>query len=94
MSALAASAATTYADAIPRLPAGALPEPLAALWRAQAEAGAPMRDTADVLADTLRILVSLNADADVMAATLLDALVDVDQHASAAKIEIPERLQA
>ncbi len=94
MSALAASAATTYADAIPRLPAGALPEPLAALWRAQADAGAPMRDTADVLADTLRILVSLNADADVMAATLLDALVDVDQHASAAKIEIPERLQA
>ncbi|TXH64832.1 MAG: bifunctional (p)ppGpp synthetase/guanosine-3',5'-bis(diphosphate) 3'-pyrophosphohydrolase [Thermomonas sp.] len=53
-----------------------------------------MRDTADVLGDTLRILVSLNADADVMAATLLDALVDVDQHASAAKIEIPERLQA
>ena len=94
MSALAASAATTYADAIPRLPAGALPEPLAALWRAQADAGAPMRDTADVLGDTLRILVSLNADADVMAATLLDALVDVDQHASAAKIEIPERLQA
>ena len=93
MSALAASAATTYADAIPRLQAGALPEPLAALWRAQAEAGAPMRDTADVLGDTLRILVSLNADADVLAATLLDALVDVDQHASAAKIEIPERLQ-
>jgi len=93
MSALAASAATTYADAIPRLPAGTLPEPLAALWRAQAEAGAPMRDTADVLGDTLRILVSLNADADVLAATLLDALVDVDQHASAAKIEIPERLQ-
>ena len=83
-----------YADALSRLPAGALPEPLAALWRTQAEAGAPMRDVADVLADTLRILVSLNADADVMAATLLDALVDVDQHAAEAKVEIPERLQA
>ncbi|QIL21803.1 bifunctional (p)ppGpp synthetase/guanosine-3',5'-bis(diphosphate) 3'-pyrophosphohydrolase [Thermomonas sp. HDW16] len=53
-----------------------------------------MRDAADVLADTLRILVSLNADADVMAAALLDALVDVDQRAADAKVEIPERLQA
>ncbi|QDA58455.1 bifunctional (p)ppGpp synthetase/guanosine-3',5'-bis(diphosphate) 3'-pyrophosphohydrolase [Thermomonas aquatica] len=53
-----------------------------------------MRDAADVLADTLRILVSLNADADVMAAALLDALVDVEPRAAEAKVAIPERLQA
>ena len=86
--------ATNYAEALSRLPAGALPETLAAWWRAQAEAGAPMRDAADVLADTLRILVSLNADADVMAAALLDALVDVEPRAAEAKVAIPERLQA
>ncbi len=86
--------ATNYAEALSRLPAGALPETLAAWWRAQAEAGAPMRDAADVLADTLRILVSLNADADVMAAALLDALVDVEPRATEAKVAIPERLQA
>lgn len=94
MPALAASAATTYADAIVRLPAGALPEPLSALWRAQADAGAPMRDAADVLGDTLRILVSLNADADVMAAALLDALVDVERIAGERGVAVPERLQA
>ena len=86
--------ATNYAEALSRLPAGALPETLAAWWRAQAEAGAPMRDAADVLADTLRILVSLNADADVMAAALLDALVDVEPRAAEAKVAVPERLQA
>jgi GTP pyrophosphokinase len=90
----AVATATNYAEALARLPAGALPESLAALWRTQAEAAAPMRDAADVLADTLRILVSLNADADVMAAALLDALVDVEQRAAQAKVEIPERLQA
>ena len=90
----AASTTASYAAALARLPAGALPQPLAMLWLARADAGTPMRDAADVLADTLRILTGLNADADVMAATLLDALVDVDLHAAEAKVEVPERLQA
>ena len=94
MPATSSPAATFHADALARLPVGALPEPLAALWRAQANAGASTRDPADVLADTLQILASLNADADVMAAALLDALVDVDQCAADAGVEIPERLQA
>jgi GTP pyrophosphokinase len=94
MPATALPTARTYADALARLPGGALPEALAAVWKAQAESGAPMRDRADVLADTLQILASLNADADVMAAALLDALVDVDRHAADAGVEIPERLQA
>ena len=51
-----------------------------------------MRDRADVLADTLGILTALNADADVLAATALDALVDVEALAKAAGIEVPERL--
>ncbi|MFT4180147.1 MAG: bifunctional (p)ppGpp synthetase/guanosine-3',5'-bis(diphosphate) 3'-pyrophosphohydrolase [Thermomonas sp.] len=51
-----------------------------------------MRDRADVLCDTLAILTSLNADAEVMAAALLDALADVETLASEAKIGIPERL--
>ena len=90
----AASTTASYAAALARLPAGALPESLAMVWLARADAGTPMRDAADVLADTLRILTGLNADADVMAATLLDALVDVDLHAAEAKVEVPERLQA
>ena len=94
MPATSSSAATTHADALARLPSGALPEPLAALWSAQAKAGAPMRDPADVLADTLQILASLNADADVMAAALLDALVDVERIATEQGVPIPERLQA
>ena len=69
---------TSHADALARLPAGALPTPLGAFWLAQAEGGAPMRDRADVLLDTLAILATLNADAEVMAAALLDALVDVE----------------
>ncbi|HNV78111.1 MAG TPA: bifunctional (p)ppGpp synthetase/guanosine-3',5'-bis(diphosphate) 3'-pyrophosphohydrolase [Thermomonas sp.] len=52
-----------------------------------------MRDRADVLLDTLAILSTLNADAEVMAAALLDALVDIEPLAAEAKIEIPERLQ-
>ena len=87
-------AAIDPAAALARLPAGALPEPLAALWRARAEAGAPMRDPPDVLADTLSILAGLNADADVMAATLLDALVDVQAIAAEAGVAVPERLHA
>ena len=87
-------AAIDPAAALARLPAGALPEPLVALWRARAQAGAPMRDTPDVLADTLSILAGLNADADVMAATLLDALVDVQAIAAGAGVAVPERLHA
>ena len=84
---------TSHAEALARLPAGALPTPLATFWRERAEAGAPMRDRADVLLDTLAILSTLNADAEVMAAALLDALVDIEPLAAEAKIEIPERLQ-
>ena len=87
-------AAIDPAAALARLPAGALPEPLVALWRARAQAGAPMRDPPDVLADTLSILAGLNADADVMAATLLDALVDVQAIAAGAGVAVPERLHA
>lgn len=87
-------AAIVPAAALARLPAGALPEPLAALWRARAQAGAPMRDPPDVLVDTLSILAALNADADVMAATLLDALVDVQAIAAGAGVAVPERLHA
>ena len=84
---------TSHAEALARLPAGALPAPLATFWRERAEAGAPMRDRADVLFDTLAILSTLNADAEVMAAALLDALVDIEPLAAQAKVEIPERLQ-
>ena len=84
---------TSHAEALARLPAGALPTPLATFWRERAEAGAPMRDRADVLFDTLAILSTLNADAEVMAAALLDALVDIEPLAAQAKVEIPERLQ-
>ena len=84
----------SHAAALARLPAGALPPALAALWCARAEAGAPMRDPPDVLADTLAILASLNADPEVLAAALLDALVDVDAAAAAAGVELPPRLQA
>ena len=87
-----AATVATHADALARLPTGALPVPLAAFWRERAEAGAPMRDRADVLLDTLSILATLNADAEVMAAALLDALVDIEPRAAEAKVEIPERL--
>lgn len=87
-----AIATITWADALARLPKDALPDALAAVWRERAEAGAPMRDRAEVLADTLAILVSLNADAEVLAATLLDALVDVETLVGEAGIAMPERL--
>ena len=87
-----AIATITWADALARLPKDALPDALAAVWRERAEAGAPMRDRAEVLADTLAILVSLNADAEVLAATLLDALVDVEALVGEAGIAMPERL--
>ena len=84
---------TSHADALARLPAGALPAPLAAFWHERAEAGAAMRDRSDVLLDTLAILSTLNADAEVMAAALLDALVDIEPLAAEAKVDIPESLQ-
>ena len=56
-----------YADALAQLPQDALTGELAHFWRTQADAGAPMRDRADVLADTLAILAGLNADAEVLA---------------------------
>ncbi len=85
-------ATISYADALARLPKQALPEELAAFWCEQATAGVAMRDRADVLADTLSILAGLNADQEVLAATLLDALVDVEALAAKADIAVPERL--
>ena len=64
--------ALNYAAALARLPADALPAALATWWLARADAGAPMRDRADVLADTLTILVELNADAEAVSYTHLD----------------------
>ncbi|MES2857839.1 MAG: bifunctional (p)ppGpp synthetase/guanosine-3',5'-bis(diphosphate) 3'-pyrophosphohydrolase [Pseudomonadota bacterium] len=63
------------------------------LWREQARSAAGLRDAPDVLADTLAILSTLNADADVMAAALLDAVVDLPAVAKARGIAIAERLQ-
>jgi GTP pyrophosphokinase len=83
-----------WAAALARLPDAALPPALAALWRELAECGAAMRDPPQVLADTLDVLADLNADADVLAATLLDAAVDLPALAGQREIAIPERLQA
>ena len=83
----------TYQTAIDRLPNGALTDGLVAVWRGAIDAGAQRRDPPEVLADTLAILATLNADPDVMAATLLDAVVDVDGAIKAAAIELPERLR-
>ena len=85
-------AAIDPAAALARLPAGALPQALADFWLRQWQSCAATRDRAPVLVDTLDILATLNADADVMAATLLDALVDVEALAAEAGIDIPERL--
>ncbi|MBN8717192.1 MAG: bifunctional (p)ppGpp synthetase/guanosine-3',5'-bis(diphosphate) 3'-pyrophosphohydrolase [Stenotrophomonas sp.] len=52
-----------------------------------------MRDRPEVLADTLAILATLNADPEVLAAALLDALVDVEVLAAEAAIALPERLR-
>ncbi|TCT24780.1 RelA/SpoT family protein [Thermomonas haemolytica] len=90
----AALAPAGFSDALARLPADALPAPLAQLWLARAQAGAPMRDRPEVLADTLAILATLNADPEVLAAALLDAMVDVEALAAEAAIALPERLRA
>ncbi|MFN7137231.1 MAG: RelA/SpoT family protein, partial [Thermomonas sp.] len=91
---IAALAPAGFADALAQLPADALPAPLAQLWLARAQAGAPMRDRPEVLVDTLAILAILNADPEVLAAALLDALVDVEALAAEAAIALPERLRA
>ena len=83
-----------WAAALARLPDAALPPALSALWRELAEGGAPMRDPPAVLADTLDVLATLNADADVLAATLLDAAVDLPVFAEHRGVAIPERLHA
>ncbi len=94
MHAAAIPTALRYDDALARLPEGALPVALAQLWLGQAQSGAAMRDRPEVLVDTLSILSTLNADAEVLAATLLDALMDVLPKAQEAGIAVPERLQA
>ena len=90
---VAAAPAERLETALARLPAGAVPEPLLVLWREQAGSAAALRDAPDVLADTLAILSTLNADADVMAAALLDVVVDFPAAAKARDIAIPVRLQ-
>ncbi len=85
--------AERFQTTLARLPEGAVAEPLLALWREQAGSGAALRDAPDVLADTLGILSTLNADADVMAAVLLDAVVDFPVAAKSRGIAIAERLQ-
>ena len=89
-----ATATDRFQSALARLPEDAVPAPLAALLREQAGAGAPLRDAPEVLADTLAILSTLNADADVMAAALLDAVLDLPGVAKSRGVAIPDRLQA
>ena len=64
-----------------------------AAWRSAINAGAQLRDPPEVLADTLAILTTLNADPDVMVATLLDVVVDIDQAIKLTDIDLPERLR-
>lgn len=89
----AAAAVPRYADALARVPDGALPEALASLWLARAQAGAPMRDRAEVLADTLAILAELHADGEVIAAALLDSLKELESAIAEAKLAVPARLR-
>ncbi|MCC7096241.1 MAG: bifunctional (p)ppGpp synthetase/guanosine-3',5'-bis(diphosphate) 3'-pyrophosphohydrolase [Thermomonas sp.] len=51
-----------------------------------------MRDRAEVLADTLSNLAALHADAEVIAAALLDALIGLEAAAKEAGVAVPERL--
>ena len=85
--------ATAYETALARLPSGALAEGLIKAWRGAIDAGAQLRDPPEVLADTLAILATLNADPDVMAAALLDVVVDIEGVIKAASIDPPERLR-
>ena len=89
-----ATATDPLQRALARLPEGALPDALSALLREHASGGAALRDAPEVLADTLAILSTLNADADVMAAALLDAVLDLPGVAKSRGVDIPDRLQA
>lgn len=82
-----------YGSALARLPGGALAGDVIAAWQRAIDAGAKLRDSPEVLADTLAILATLNADPDVMAAALLDVVVDVDEVLGTARIDLPERLR-
>lgn len=93
MHAAAVPTVSGYADALARVPEGALPEALAAFWLERANAGAAMRDRGEVLIDTLTILDSLHADAEVIAAALLDAAMDLAEATRQAGLDIPERLR-
>ncbi|MEO6227699.1 MAG: bifunctional (p)ppGpp synthetase/guanosine-3',5'-bis(diphosphate) 3'-pyrophosphohydrolase [Thermomonas sp.] len=83
----------TFEAALARLPAGALTNDVIVAWHDAIDVGAQLRDPPEVLADTLGILTTLNADPDVMAATLLDVIIDVDDAIKAAGIDLPERLR-
>ncbi len=85
--------AATYQAALARLPEGALADDVIAAWRGAMDAGAQLRDPPEVLADTLAILTTLSADPEVMAATLLDVVVDIDQSIKTADVDLPERLR-
>ncbi|MEO5963630.1 MAG: bifunctional (p)ppGpp synthetase/guanosine-3',5'-bis(diphosphate) 3'-pyrophosphohydrolase [Thermomonas sp.] len=84
--------ATTYQIAFARLPGGTLADGLITAWRGAIDAGAQLRDPPEVLADTLTILTTLGADPDVIAATLLDVVVDIDKAIKAAGVDLPDRL--
>jgi len=89
----ATAKATAYETALARLPGGALASGLIEAWRGAIDAGAPLRDRPEVLADTLAILATLNADPDVMAAALLDVVDGIDEATKKAGIDLPERLR-
>ena len=85
--------AAAYEPALVRLPAYALADAVVEAWRDAINAGAQLRDAPDVLADTLEILATLNADPEVMAAALLDVVVTIDEVIKTADIELPDRLR-
>ncbi|MFZ1624356.1 MAG: bifunctional (p)ppGpp synthetase/guanosine-3',5'-bis(diphosphate) 3'-pyrophosphohydrolase [Gammaproteobacteria bacterium] len=89
----ATAKATACEAALARLPGGALASGLIEAWRGAINAGAQLRDPPEVLADTLAILATLNADHDVLAAALLYAVDGIDEAAKKAEIDLPERLR-
>ncbi|MDQ3159577.1 MAG: TGS domain-containing protein, partial [Pseudomonadota bacterium] len=89
----AVAKSTAYQPALARLPVGGLAEALIEAWCEAIDSGAQLRDPPDVLTDTLSILSTLNADPDVMAATLLDVVVDIDNAIKTTRVDLPERLR-
>ncbi|MEO6155457.1 MAG: bifunctional (p)ppGpp synthetase/guanosine-3',5'-bis(diphosphate) 3'-pyrophosphohydrolase [Thermomonas sp.] len=85
--------ATTYETALARLPDGALADGLIDAWRGAINECTQLRDSPEVLTDTLAILATLNADPDVMAAALLDVVDGIDGLAKKVDIALPERLR-